>query len=114
MPNFYRRCARCGIEWDEPTRRGYCNDCHAANMREWRKTHPLNRLQRRRAVARAYVGVALKRGKIQRGPCVRCGVTEGVRALHHAGYDKGMELVISWYCPAHHHEEAQRLRAVVR
>lgn len=55
--------------------------------------------QRKKANARAYLHVYVKRGKIKKGACVVCGETEGVEA-HHEDYSKPLEVV--WYCRKHH------------
>ena len=93
-------CSRCGLQ---PAARGqaYCLECKAAYMREWRKTHPMNAEQRRRDIARSYVAVYLKRGKISRQPCEECGSTIRLEA-HHEDYSKPLE--IRWLCRVHHLE----------
>lgn len=68
-------------------------------MRAWRRTHPLTPEQRRRDNCRSYANVYLRRGKIQRGPCVDCGVEPdefGDVEMHHADYSKPLE--ITWLC----------------
>lgn len=49
--------------------------------------------------ARSYLNVYVKRGKIQRGPCVVCGLLK-VEAHHYNGYDHPLDVV--WLCPQHH------------
>lgn len=70
-----------------------CGDCHAAYMREWRKTHPLSPEQHRRDSARSYAGVYLKRGKLKREPCQECGARA---EMHHEDYDRPLE--VTWLC----------------
>lgn len=63
-------------------------------MREWRKTHRLTGEALVRANARSYANVYLRRGKIQREPCVDCGCDEA--EMHHEDYSKPLEVV--WLC----------------
>jgi hypothetical protein len=42
-------------------------------MRSWRKSHRLQGHARTRANARAYAHVYVKRGKVDRQPCMFCG-----------------------------------------
>ena len=44
---------------------------------------------------------AIRRGKLVRGPCSVCGVTEGVDG-HHTDYTKPLDVV--WLCKPHHRE----------
>jgi hypothetical protein len=67
-------------------------------MREWRRSHPLTPEQKRKANARAYANVYLRRGKIERGPCADCG-KPGMH-MHHADYDKPLE--VTWLCDECH------------
>src|SRR5258705_4756424 len=75
-----------------------CNSCHNSYMREWRKTHPLSPEERLKMNARAYAHVYLKRGQIDRLPCVVCG--DAHSQMHHPDYHS--PLVIVWLCRAHH------------
>ena len=69
-------------------------------MREWRKTHRLAGEQLKRARARSYLHVYIKRGKVQRGPCETCG-RKKVEA-HHDDYSKPLQ--VRWFCRKHHLE----------
>lgn len=69
-------------------------------MREWRKSHPLSEEERRKDIARSYVSVYKRRGKIVPEPCERCG-SESVEA-HHDDYDKPLD--VRWLCRGHHME----------
>jgi len=69
-------------------------------MREWRKTHPLIGLARKKMNARAYANVYLRRGKIDRMACKVCGSDKS--QMHHADYDKPLE--VTWLCRKHHLE----------
>ena len=64
-------------------------------MREWRKSHRLKGIARRKSNARSYANVYLARGKIERGPCADCGTTAGVQ-MHHKDYRKPTE--VTWLC----------------
>src|SRR5215475_13126734 len=76
----------------------YCPGCKAAYEREWRKTHPLTRMQRRKLNARSYAHVYLKRGKIVKEPCRICGSVDS--EMHHPNYRK--PTLVHWYCrPCH-------------
>ena len=84
-----RSCSRCGKPQDRKGRR-YCLDCHAAPMRDWRKTHPLNAAQRFKDTARSYANQYKRRGKLQQQPCEVCG-TEASQ-MHHDDYSKPLEV----------------------
>ena len=62
-------CSVCGQPHDRNAR--YCAPCHAAYMREWRKTHPLTGLAKIKATARAIAGMNYRRGVITRKPCAQ-------------------------------------------
>lgn len=67
-------------------------------MRENRpKWSELTAEQRRRANARSYVHVYIRRGKIERKPCEVCG---GIAQMHHDDYSK--PLAVRWLCKKHH------------
>lgn len=87
----YRRrrgmCA-CG----EKSRKGQrtCKGCHAATMREHRKTHRLTGEARMKMNCRSYLKTYIKRGLISKGPCEWCGATENIEA-HWTDYRKPLE-----------------------
>jgi len=58
-----------------------------------------------RVSARAAVSFAVKKGRLERTPCVVCGETrvDG----HHIDYSKPLEVV--WLCRQHHVEAHQRM-----
>lgn len=85
-------CSKCQQPHDRNGR--YCKPCHAAYMREWRKTHPLSDEQRAKDNARSYAAVYLRRGKIDRGPCAECGADDS--QMHHPDYSKPLQIV--WLC----------------
>jgi ribosomal protein S27AE len=57
--------------------------------------------QRRKDNARSYANVYLKRGKIVRGPCERCGGSPA--EMHHDDY--GRPLDVRWLCRRCHLDE---------
>lgn len=77
---------------------GYCLPCKAARMREWRKSHPLTGEARRRANARSYANVYLRRSKIERRPCEVCGSPS--TEMHHDDYSRPLD--VRWFCRVHH------------
>lgn len=58
-----------------------------------------------RVKAHQIVSTAIKRGKIQKLPCEKCGSTK-VEA-HHSDYSK--PLVVNWLCRKHHIEEDKKI-----
>ena len=71
---------------------------HAANMRAWRKTHPMTAEQRRKDAARSYAGVYKRRGKLAPEPCQICG--DANSQMHHSDYNR--PLAVEWLCrPCH-------------
>jgi len=63
-------------------------------MRRHRATHPLSVEQKRKDNCRSYAQVYLKRGKIQRLPCVTCASPRS--QMHHEDYTKPLTIV--WMC----------------
>lgn len=94
-------CSKCGCELED-NRKGkqrYCKACHAAHMRLTRPKHSdLPDEQRRKANARSYLHVYIRRGKIEKQPCLFCG-NQNVEAHHH-DYSKPLE--VTWLCKDHH------------
>ena len=87
---------KCGEEAraDQAT----CNKCHAKYMREWRATNEISEEARKRANARSYAKVYIKRGYIKKGVCEVCGSLDV--QMHHENYNKPLE--IKWLCKPHH------------
>lgn len=73
-------------------------------MRNWRKTHPLNEEQKIKDNARSYLGVYVRRGKIEKLPCKICN--EPKSEGHHPDYK--YPLFVIWLCRPHHMEEHQK------
>ncbi len=89
-------CSKCQSQEPAPGQR-YCRICHAAYMREWRKTHPLTPAQKQKDSCRSYAGVYKRRGRLTPEPC-QCG-SEDVE-MHHGDYTQ--PLVVAWLCrPCH-------------
>lgn len=86
-----KTCPTCGAPHSR--RQAYCASCHAAYMREWRKTHPLTPEQAAKDRCRSYAGTYLRRGVITRQPCQGCG---GEAQMHWEDYSKPLE--ITWLC----------------
>lgn len=76
-------------------------------MTAWRAAHPLEGEARRRANARAYLHVYIKRGKVKRGPCEVAGCKARAEA-HHDDYDKPLE--VRWLCTEHHRAHHKRAK----
>lgn len=70
-------------------------------MREHRPKHSeLTEEQKKKANARSYLNVYIRRGAIKKQPCEVCG-NEKAQA-HHDDYDKPIE--VRWLCVRHHIE----------
>lgn len=65
--------------------------------------------ERRRGNARAYLNVYVRRGKVVREPCIRCGATP-TEGHHYLGYDRPLDVV--WLCRPHHREQHKGLASV--
>lgn len=94
-PNY---CSVCGIEHYRNGR--YCLACHAAYMREWRKTHKLTGDAKVRDSARHIAGVYKRRGRLKQEPCIKCGDENS--QMHHDDYSKPLE--VTWLCRECHLE----------
>lgn len=92
-------CSNCKKQKELETKR-YCRSCHNAYMRKWRKTHPLNEEQRIKSIVRNKVAMRIRRGQMQRLPCVICGDPKS--ECHHEDYSKPYDIV--FLCPKHHRE----------
>jgi hypothetical protein len=93
-------CSKCQKPNDRLPQR-YCKSCHAENMRNTRPKHSdLPEESRKRANARAYVNVYVKRGKLVQLPCEVCGDVNSEK--HHDDYDKPLE--VKWLCRKCHLE----------
>ena len=67
-------------------------------MREWRKSHPLTKEQKRKASTRRYTSLLVARGTLVKDVCKECGCEE-VEA-HHEDYNNARQVM--WLCrPCH-------------
>lgn len=92
-----RTCNRCKRE--HTRNHGWCAKCHADNMKNWRKEHPLTEAQKRKDIARSYAGVYKRRGYIEEKSCRVCG---DKAEMHHPDYNQ--PILIDWLCREHHLE----------
>lgn len=99
-PNNPDGCSLCGRLRDGAGH--YCKACRAQYQRGHRpRNSELSPEARRRDIARSYVAVYLKRGHIQKLPCVACDAPpEETVAHHHNGHDWPLEVI--WVCVPHH------------
>ena len=108
MPRrFFKRepnkiCSKCESNLDE-NRIGmhYCRKCQNEFQRKSRKKHSeLTEGERKKANARSYLHVYIRRGIIHKKPCEKCG-DPNVQA-HHKDYSKPLE--VRWLCVKCHIE----------
>lgn len=96
-------CSKCEgpLESTRVFKQRYCRACHAEYMRNNRPKHSqLSEPSRKKANARSYLHVYVKRGKVQKGICEICG-SERAEA-HHEDYTRPLE--VHWLCRDHHLE----------
>ena len=67
-------------------------------MRTWRETHSLTEKQKIKSNARSYAKMYLRRGKLTKKRCEKCGDEEV--QMHHEDYSK--PLSITWLCKTCH------------
>lgn len=94
-------CSKCGgkLEDSRIGKQTYCKDCHAQYMRINRPKHSeLSGEQRKKANARSYLYVYIRRGKVEKLPCLFCGSLNS--EAHHRDYSKPLE--VTWLCRKHH------------
>ena len=101
LPRQYVKGGNTLCACGKPRRSGQrtCAKCHADYLNEWRKTHEPTEEQRRKANARSFANVYLRRGKLKKEPCEICSEPE-VKMLHE-DYDR--PLAVRWLCKWHHH-----------
>lgn len=100
-------CPLCGLSRNGGGR--YCKECAAQYARGHRRRYAdLSPFERQQDIARSYVAVYLKRGHIQKGPCIACDApAEETQAHHHNGYDWPLDVI--WVCkPCHQDLHAGR------
>jgi hypothetical protein len=89
-------CSRCGQE-HQRINQHYCAKCHAAYMREWRKTHPLTGEAKRKSNVRSFANAYQSRGLIEPQVCEMCGEPA---EKHHDDYNQPLN--VRWLCRPHH------------
>ena len=90
-------CSKCQtpLEKNRIGKQRYCKTCHALNMKKNRPKHSsLSEEQKKKANARSYLNVYIKRGKVIKQNCHECNspITEG----HHEDYNKPLDVI--WLC----------------
>lgn len=94
-------CSKCNnlVEPSRMGKQGYCKACHAEHMRNNRPKHcELPEEARKKANARSYLHVYVKRGKVDKKPCEVCGCERS--EAHHEDYSKPLQ--VHWLCRDHH------------
>lgn len=96
-----KECSGCNnpLEENRIGKQRYCLACHNKQMRDTRiRYSELSPEAKMKSIARSYLKVNIKRGKVKKLPCQVCGneKSEG----HHADYSKPLEVV--WLCKRHH------------
>lgn len=99
--------ARSGKESRRESREKYIND-HPEQCRTW-KAEWAQRNREKRA-AHSAVGNAIRSGRLQKMPCVLCGVVKS--EAHHEDYSRPLDVV--WLCSAHHGELHAMKREISR
>lgn len=90
-------CAMCNINKRRPTH-AYCLNCHSKSMRKYRNTHELTAHQRKIMNCHSYAHVYMKRGKIIKKSCEKCGNINS--QMHHPNYNEPLNII--WLCrPCH-------------
>lgn len=100
-------CAKCRVN-PRTASHSYCLPCKAKVMRDHRaaKQTPMSEEERRKASARSYAHVYLRRGQIERTPCVECG-DPNVIMLHKGGEDPKD---VVFLCLTHHRAARKAMR----
>jgi len=111
-----KQCKHCGgIELREWSRSGgmgrrfVCLACQRARLAKFRARRTVRPETPEQRKAHLKVQNALKRGRLVKAPCERCGTTDQVQA-HHEDYGKPLEVM--WLCPKHHKERHREIRCM--
>lgn len=94
-------CRKCGGERrSRPYLGAVCLRCQSRAVRKWKSRNP-HKVLAQRALQRA-----VRRGRIERQPCQRCGIepAEG----HHPDYRDPLR--VEWLCRRHHAAVHRRRR----
>lgn len=118
----FRMCGAKGCRRHARDGGRHCSVCHAAAVQRWRNrgraainAHRLANLsdeQRARNSASATLAMALKRGKIARGPCTVCGLEpmgSSVATVTAYQADPRRPLDVVWVCRRHREALVDRL-----
>ena len=101
-------CSKCNGPNDRLPQR-YCRACHSAERRRNRPRYSeLSPEVKKKANARNYTNVYIRRGVLNQQPCQECGTSERVEP-HHVDYDS--PLCVFWLCrPCHlaHHNNLRK------
>lgn len=106
---FKETCSKCGDQLDKSRigKQSYCRRCKSEYTRLHRKKHSeLTDEERKRSNARSYANQYLRRGRITKKPCEKCGSTYKLQ-MHHDDYDKPLD--IKWLCKDCHLEIHNKL-----
>lgn len=98
-----KTCSKCKrpLELTRVDKQRYCRSCHAEHMRRTRPKHSeLTDEARKKANARSYLKEYIKRGKVEKKPCEKCG--DSIAEAHHEDYDSPLKVI--WLCRGHHLE----------
>ncbi len=113
-----RPCSKSGCKGSARPGGRYCRPCATAATRAWRERHREQLAAREQArtwsnearlirIARAYVAVYLRRGKIRRGRCETCGDSRTTAAWD----DPSQPLEVRWFCQEHLGDRREAKRA---
>lgn len=103
-------------------RQSWCKACHSGYYRENASYAKHKKAyvaeydfdNSEKVAARRAVKLALKEGRLEKGPCEVCGIEHGRIDAHHDDYTK--QLDVRWLCRKHHlaHHRTLKLLAVAR
>ena len=105
-----KQCSKCKnpVEESRPKQR-YCKSCHKEWQGKYRPKHSeLSDEQRKKANARSYVNVYIRRGSMTKNSCCICG--EQKVEMHHDNYDTPLD--VKWFCRKHHMEHHKKFMPV--
>ena|SRR3990167_8116909 len=100
-------CSKCNIGSRRSVDQRYCRLCHNSYMRENRKKYiSLSLEQKKRADARSYWHLHMKRKNLKKEPCLNCLGIQNLEA-HHSDYNNPLNII--WLCrDCHRHKHTSR------
>jgi hypothetical protein len=106
-------CSACGcfLELDRMFVSKKCLTCQREYNREYRKDYTPSIPYQKKQKSRTLANNGLKRGKLIRKPCEKCGDSKA--EMHHEDYDRPLEVI--WLCRKCHldlHTERNRSQAL--